>query len=339
MRGNVLKVLIGLLIALGFLYLAAYNVDWDTTLESLRQMRYGWVVPFVLVTLLAHYIRAERWKLLVETNGATAKRMSLFTAVMFGYLVNFAVPRLGEVSRCVYLGKKEQMKTASVVGTVVLERIIDLLMLALMFIIVFSLIFTDDEKLVQVFGYNPASPTVVGLFVAITVAGLFGAILGLSQRQKLANYLEKNFSSSSILHRLGMMLLSFVEGLVSIKKVKQWPLFLLLSAMMWTCYIAMTYLPFEAFIEQALNERSFGDAIIVMCVSTVGIILPSPGAIGTYHWFVVQALTIIFGVTASTAFAYAIASHSATLFVVLIFSPLLLLLNNLKKRTKTEEMT
>ena len=147
-----LQFLISLAIGSVFLWLAFHNVKWNTLLNYMEDMHYGWLIPFLTVALFSHYLRTERWKLLVEKEDLHVDRTVLFSGVMIGYVVNYAIPRLGEVSRCVYVGRREKTSASSLLGTVILERVIDLVCLIILFVFVVFYIVTDPHVLRQLFG-------------------------------------------------------------------------------------------------------------------------------------------------------------------------------------------
>ncbi|NBC16548.1 MAG: UPF0104 family protein, partial [Bacteroidetes bacterium] len=120
------------------LYLALRGVDFSAVGEALRTADYRWLLPLVVVLLLSHFLRAWRWQMLLEALPSdadnTTHRVSLKTAfysVMIGYMVNYAAPRLGEVVRSANLSRQERLPLSGVIGTVVVERILDVLVLAL----------------------------------------------------------------------------------------------------------------------------------------------------------------------------------------------------------------
>ena len=96
-------------------------------LEALQQANYYYLLPIVIMGLISHYIRALRWKLLMEPLDFYPKTKNVFSAVMVGYLANSAVPRLGEVLKCTILAKYEKLKVDKLLGTILVERTIDLI--------------------------------------------------------------------------------------------------------------------------------------------------------------------------------------------------------------------
>jgi|AntRauTorcE11898_2_1112593.scaffolds.fasta_scaffold19757_1 uncharacterized protein (TIRG00374 family) len=327
------KYIVGFLVGALFLWLAFRNLDIDRVWGYIQTMSWGWILPFFAVTMFSHLLRSERWRLLIEREDSKARLSTLYAGVMSGYLMNYIVPRLGEVSRCVYVSKKDGLKTGELFGTVVLERVLDLFFLILFLLFLLFYVVNDPRTISRLFGEEAiasiealSSWTTVVLgfgLVALTVAGYFAGV----------KLLEIWVSKRWVLFRFAGKLLEFVKvfvsGLTSIRHMKRWPYFMLLSFTIWFCYVLMTYIPLYMFNMAEQFQLSIPDAAIVMVISSIGVSLPSPGGIGTYHWFTKQALVVLFGVTEVTALAYAFVTHAFMLVAVLIFTPLVILINNL----------
>jgi hypothetical protein len=117
------------------------------------------------------------------------------------------------------------------------------------------------------------------------------------------------------------------DGLVSIRRVKNWPLFIGLTALMWFCYILMTYIPFYMFNMVQVYHLGLFDAMTVTVIGAIGIALPSPGGMGTYHWFTKQALFVLFSVPAVVGLAYAFITYAVIFLIYMIFTPIIILIS------------
>ena len=134
---QILKFLAFLFIGLLLLWLAFRNVKFDKLVEGLKGADYKWVVISVLFGLAAYISRARRWNLLISPLGHSPALGTTFYAMMTGYLANLALPRVGEITRCVALGKKEKIPVDQLIGTVVIERTVDLAsLLSIMFVLI-----------------------------------------------------------------------------------------------------------------------------------------------------------------------------------------------------------
>src|SRR3712207_5537570 len=109
--------------------------DWAHILTSLKEARHWLILPVLLLLLLSHYSRALRWKILMEPLGYRPSTFNTFAAVMIGYLVNAGVPRLGEVVKCTILARYEKVRADKLVGTIVMERAVDVVCLGVVFLL------------------------------------------------------------------------------------------------------------------------------------------------------------------------------------------------------------
>lgn len=333
-----LRYVISALIAVLFLWLALRDVSLTELRLTVNRLTYYWLVPYVVISLLSHYLRAERWKQLIEQENVKTTRMTLFSGVMLGYLVNYAVPRLGEISRCVYVGNREQLSRSNLLGTVVMERALDLLITLLLVVFVIIYLLSDHRAIVPIIGDSTISLIEVilsldGILVLglILVLGILAVYLGyrlLSIASQWIPSLAEFFRFAADKSK------KFAKGILSIRKVRNWPVFILLTAGIWFCYVLMTYIPFTAFDLHTTYGLGMQEALVVTVVSALGIILPSPGGIGTYHWFVSRTLLVLFAVPETVGVAYAIVTHLVMMIIILVSAPLLLAVNKINWREK-----
>lgn len=326
MRKNLLNILLGVIIGGIFLWLSLLNIDIEELREYLGVMSFGWLIPFIFLCFLSFLVRAERWRLLLEPVKPDIKRSVLLNAILLGSLINYAIPRLGEISRSLYVGKTADMSSSNIFGTVVLERVIDVIAIAIMLVFVLLFMVTDRKTLSALFGPSAVtvvdgllSPLVIGAFV---LAGILSLYLGWKALKFLYRKRAKEIDEGTESKGLFRIVFMFTDGLISIRKLKKWPLFLLHTVLLWAIYVFLTYIPFLAFNLTESYGLTFSSAFAVMVIATIGVMLPSPGAVGTYHWFVKQSLLVLFAVPAVSGFAYAFISHIAMFACVVLFLPL-----------------
>ncbi|MEX0680579.1 MAG: lysylphosphatidylglycerol synthase transmembrane domain-containing protein [Balneolales bacterium] len=336
-----LRVLISITIAVLFLWLALKDISYVDIRLTMNRLTYHWLVPFIAVSLFSHYLRAERWKQLMEQNGTNTSRVTLFSGVMLGYLVNYAVPRLGEVTRSVYVGNKEQISRSKLMGTVLLERALDLFVMLAIVIFIFIYLITDFRIIVSLLGVNPVKwmQTLLSLdgmlFMGLVLSIILLVLYLLYQLMlMLGRWIPSIYRLMNLTNDIFN---NFIQGLLSIRAVKNWPLFLLLTAGIWFCYVLMTYIPFTAFdmhVDYGLGMR---EALIITMVSALGMSLPSPGGIGTYHLFVSRALVLFFAVPEAVGISYTIVTHLVMMIIILIFTPIILAVN--RSASKVDQHT
>lgn len=325
------KILLSIAIATLFLWLAFKDIRIDKLLTYLQNISYTWLLPFIPSTLLAHYFRSERWRLVLEEENYTANRLTLFAGVMFGYTMNYVFPRAGEISRSVYVARKEDLSSTSLVGTVIVERIIDMISMLMIMAFVTIYIIADVDMLRQIFGEGTIDwlqqftrwQVVVKyfLYAVIFAVLLYGLIKLLDKAADRVQFLGTIRDKFQHFNRM------LIQGFLAIRNVEQWGLFLLYTVLIWIGYVCMTYFPFWMFDLQNTYDLGLVEALTVTVISSIGIILPSPGGVGTYHYFVKQALLILFAVPAVTGLAYAIVTHAMMLILVVVSTGIILLLD------------
>ncbi|MBE0655978.1 MAG: flippase-like domain-containing protein [Bacteroidales bacterium] len=121
-----------LALGLSLLYFAFRGIDFQSLMGDFKKARYSWVILSLGFAMIAYISRAIRWNLIIEPLGYKPELKNTFFSLLVGYLANFAFPRIGEITRCATLGKKEKIPVDKLVGTVIVERVVDLFTLFLL---------------------------------------------------------------------------------------------------------------------------------------------------------------------------------------------------------------
>lgn len=333
-----LKILLSVVFAALFLWLAFRNVEFSEILEASRGMSFFWLFPFTVSLVIAHYTRAERWRMLFNDGGVVPNRWTLFTGVMFGYLTNIPFPRLGEVTRPIYVARQIGESNSKIIGTIVLERLIDVLSMLLIMAVVGITLVSDPEVLSRLFGVDVTDPEVYAVILKWLVIGvLVMAVSGFILFKVIVNLSKKDGKLGDYINKVRETAKSFFQGVLSIRKLKNWPLFLLYTIIIWAFYILMMYIPFWMFDMQNVYDLSFTDAIVLTMVSAVGISIPTPGGVGSYHLFITYSLFVLYAVPEVTGLAFATVTHAVTLLLVLLIAPICLAIDKfvvLKREAK-----
>lgn len=321
MNKRSLNIIVSIIVAGLFIWLAVRSVDMGDLWTQIQTVTFYWLPAFIVVLFLSHLLRAERWRLLLKKEQRNIPRSTLFAGVMLGYMLNNVVPRLGEVSRPVYVAKKHDLSSGNMLGTIVMERIIDVCTMLLLMIFIAVYISSDFGVLEQLFGIESWSIYTYLIIPAIILL-LIGGIIAF---YKLLVWIDsKQMISNPLLQKMIKMSRSFGEGMVSIKHVDNWPMFLLLTAGIWIGYIAMTYIPFYMLNLQELFGLTPADAIVLTLVSSIGVSIPTPAGIGSYHLLIQQSMWLLYSVPLVTALTYATIAHAASVLLVFIIAPLAL---------------
>lgn len=318
-RTQTKKVLLNILKYLFFfgagilLFLWVYRDQNPTQIiEGLAQFNPGWVIITFFVVMLSHLFRAMRWRMLIEPIGAKPGLLNTFLAILVMYLANYALPRLGEVTRCGILKKYEKIPFSSLLGTVVVERAADVIFLGLVMI---GVLLADWNMLAGFFypeqsGFERKELDIPGLAVIGIAAGLvllIILILWLS-RERLSKW--------PIFQKIKGFGAKFIEGLRTVMQLRKPWLFILLTVGIYSCYFLMTWFIVIAFEPTSGLSPMVSLAVLVM--GSVGMVLPVQGGIGTYHFFALETL-VIYGVSRQDGQILTFVLYGATtLFVVVV---------------------
>ena len=312
---SVIEYLFFLGIGIVLLWLSVRSLDLTVIWSDIQQATYGWLFLALFFALVSHVFRALRWNLLINTLGYKTRLTSTFFSVMIGYLANTAVPRMGEFARCGVLSKKEKIPFNTLFGTVISERMFDLIVL----IVLIFLVTIFQMELLGEFMQRNFGPFYEKVFtniydILIFVAAIF-VLLGLT------GYLIWHFKEKIKVLKMYEPVRRFLDGLwLGIKTIKKMPqkgLFLVYTFFIWLFYAIMVYLPF--FMLPETSQLTFVDGLTVLAIGSLGIVAPVPGGIGAYHYIVKVTLTELYRVEANAAMSFATISHAGqTLLNVLV---------------------
>lgn len=316
---NSLKIVGFILIGVVLFWLVYRNQDITTIKESIINANYWWLGLSIILGIMSHTSRVLRWQLLINPLGYKPRNTTLFYSVMVMYLSNLAVPRSGEFVRCSIVNRYEKVPFTALLGTVVTERIIDVIILA--FLTIFVLIF-QSSVLFNFLKNNPDSQqTLDNLSNYVWIFGLL-AVLGILFILLLIVY-RKRIKQTKIYLKFQKIISNFIDGLKSFKTVEKKGLFLFHSIFIWLLYVIMLIVAFKAF--ESTSELGFMAALTVFVMSAFGTVFPSPGGIGSYH-FMVRETLFIYGVSRANGLAFAFLAHGTQLILFLVFGLISLLI-------------
>lgn len=341
---SIVKYILGLGLGLFLLYFALLDREYCNNFankpsdleciffkiqDSFANANYFWVAVSYLGLLLSHWFRAARWKMLVTAAGHDSKSSNVYASLLVGYLANNAVPRLGEVTRCTMLNRSDKVPFAVGFGTVITSRLIDVVIL--ISLIGFVLLM-EFEKIKTYFidslekANSSGSSSMLLIWIGLAVFGL-GILLAFGFRKKLMQ--------SKLYRKLYDFVKSLIEAILSLRKIKNLPLFLFHTFMIWFLYILMTYVVFFAFEET--SDLSFYFAIVVTTMGGIGFALPVPGGIGPYHNAVIFTF-VAFGLSTSMGTSYAVLVHTSQLIGIIFagFIAYIYLMLKISKSSKHE---
>jgi hypothetical protein len=256
---------------------------WDEFKSSLRSAKFVLLIPVFLILSTSHILRSIRWKILMQPMGYKPSIVNVFFAVMIGYLANLAVPRLGEVIKCTLLTRYEKIPTEKLVGTIVVERAIDVICLIIFFFIAFATQYQvvgdyGKQILLELFANKKGSFSFTKIIIGIVI--LVAIIIALK-------IWFKKFSHLKIVIGFKKILSGVVEGLSSIKHLQQKGKFLWCTLGIWCLYVIGTWVGLQA--TQGTAHLGLTVAVSALAFASLGMIA-TPGGIGAYAFFLAKVL-------------------------------------------------
>jgi uncharacterized protein (TIRG00374 family) len=309
---------ISILLTTVFLYLAFRNVDLNEAFYLVTQASPKWVVIFIIIFLIAPLIRAYRWKVLIRSVKPDASVVNLFGATMIGYGINCVIPRMGELYRALFLGKWEKISRSSMVGTVIVERIIDVIALAFS-VIVSGLIYSGD--LYEEITWLKPSLYLGFVFIFVLIMFIYFIVV---LKDRFYNMIIKYVGkiSSKAAEKLAYILDMLIDGFNTIKSKKDFLIIAVTSAVIMVFYGLNSYAGFFMMKMDTMQEVTFGMAWILMTIGAFGVVIPTPGGTGSYHFITIFVLTTIFNFDNDVSSAFAILTHLLS-YIIFILSTVL----------------
>ena len=268
-----LFLIIASLLAIFFIVITVKQIDFERVAEVLNQTNYFWIFASMAISILTYWIRAARWNLLLQPMGYNTQISSGFWAIAFAYFMNLTIPRSGEVARATSFYKMEKVPFEKSFGTVVLERVIDLLFLGLFFGLTLIFNYETFIKFVEIGNKEKAhQPTTEPSFLKYYIA-LGVIILGIA----FIGFFWKKISQLTFFEKIKTFLLGLWEGIKSISTLEKRGLFIFYSFALWICYFLMTFLVFFAFPD----TENFGipEGLFLLIAGSLGMILPVSGGL------------------------------------------------------------
>jgi glycosyltransferase 2 family protein len=275
-------------LAVFFIWLSFRNIDaekWRQLLNALKQARLWIFFPVLFLLVLSHWLRALRWKMLIQPLGYNPTSLNTFFGVMVGYFVNLGAPRLGEIVKCTVLARYEKVPADKLVGTIVAERAFDLLCL----IIFCGVTIAIEFDTIGAYAWDSISPifqSKAGGFSWTRIGIILGALVLLIF---LLRFVFRRFLHINFIHKLKVILVGILHGLTSIRLVKNKWLFLFHTVSIWVLYLVSTWLGF--FVLKETQHLGIAEACAVLVMGSIGMIL-SPGGIGAYPLFIQQTVAL-----------------------------------------------
>lgn len=313
-----ITIAISLAIAAFFMWFALKGMEFKKIAGYFAKANYFWVFAATIFGILAYWLRAVRWNLLLEPMGYKISNSNSFWTISFGYLMNLTIPRSGELARSTALFGVEKVPVDKSFGTIILERVIDLVcmmvFLGLTLVFKYKAILSFYEYVTKEKSKSATDKSSINGYV------IFGAILLLGI---IAFLMRKKLEKFPIYQKVVNFLKGIGDGLTSIFKMKQKVKFILLSLGIWISYFFAAYLVCFALPET--SNFTIADGFFIIVVGTLGMMVPASGGIGAFHLalkFGIMALFLSMGKNpeegGEVGLSYAFISHTMQLVIMVV---------------------
>ena len=291
---------------------------WDTASK-------GWLLTMAAIAILSHLIRAERWRMLMEPAGYHPRLSNSFLSLMVGYLVNLVIPRGGEVSRCYNLYKLDKTPIETSFGTVVVERIVDMVCLLVLIAVSFVMEAENLLAFLDTLPFNSSGNSKLLLLM------FFGVGIGLLVL--VAWWLMKK--NPKLVGRVVKVWKGFKSGLLTIFKLKNKSLFIFYSLLIWFLYFLMSYTVMMAF--PSTSQLGIHAVLSLFAIGSIAMAAPLPGGTGAYHVLVPQGLVFLYQLPLADAVAFTFIFHGWQTAIMIVFGAVSLLVTSY--RTKKNRLS
>lgn len=305
---NILKYIAFTSLGVFLFWLVYRDQDFSKIWKTLtHDVDYRWIAASLFLGLLSHISRTLRWKIALEPLGENPKTLNAFITVMVSYFMNLLLPRMGEFVRCGMLSRYEKIPFSKLFGTVITERIVDVIMLILMFCLVFGL---EMDKIIA---FGRENPEVIanlkgilqspypwgGLLILITGLILY---LRISKKKRGKNKLESIFND-------------FGQGIKSVLAMKRYKAYIAHTIFIWLMYFTMLWMVFFSLD----FTRHLGPiaALTTFVMASFGMVAPVQGGIGAWHFMAEKTLGL-YGVESANGKLFALLAHSSMNVMVIV---------------------
>lgn len=304
-------------LAVGILlmWIAFRNVNFNKLGEVLKEADYSWLLLSIFFGFLAFVSRARRWVLLIYPLGYKPSTLNSFYALMTGYLANIALPRVGEITRCVALGKKEKIPVDQLIGTVVIERTIDFVSLLTIMI---YLILTRGEQ-INIFLKEsilvPIQDKIFSIFDKTWILWIVLLILSIILLFLLIRY-KKKLRKIRFISKMFDLARGIINGLKTITNLQRKWEFIFHTVFIWLNYALMTWV--VVFSIKSTSQLTFNDSIFLLVIGGLAMSAPVQSGLGAFHYIISQGLLFVKGIPLEDGLAYALLTHESQLVFVAI---------------------
>ena len=311
---NSLTYIAFLLLGILLLWLCFRKIDFSDVVDYIKTAKYSWMLLSLACLGISLFFRALRWNILIESLGYKTRVSTTYESVLIAYFANTIFPRLGEVTRCGTLTKKENIPFDKSFGTVISERVLDLAILFAMALLVILFQWNLLGSLITSW-LNPLIESLKNnMFlggIAISALAVFCFAIIFFFRKKKAK-----LSQNKLYRKIASLWNGFLDGIKTIFTMKKKGLFIIYTLLIWGFYVVMTWLPFYMLPETA--HLGLTEAVTLLGLATLGVVAPVPGGMGIYHWIGILLLNGFYGISESAAVSFVTINHTSQMIFYLV---------------------
>lgn len=305
------------------LYWMYRGFNWDELMEGFSEMNWTWMILSFPFGISAQVFRGWRWKQTLEPLGEHPTTSNCINSVLVSYAASLAIPRIGEVSRCGILKRNDGVSFTKAIGTVLTERIIDSVVVlgitVVTFLIQLPVFLSFFRRTGTSFTGFLSRFSATGYWVtAVCIVVLVAMLVVLLHKLQLMSKVKDIFGK-------------LMEGVMSVKKVKNVPLFIFLTFGIWASYFLHFYFTFFCF--EYTSGLGMMAALVIFVVGSIAVVVPTPNGAGPWH-FAVKTMLMLYGVEAAKGAMFALIVHTIQTLLVIalgIYGMLALNLTNKQK--------
>ncbi len=299
-RNIIINTLLSLALGIFLLYIVFNNIDLDLFLDRLDNLDYSWIYLSMFISIFEHIVRGYRWNLLMQTKKTNLSTYITTHILIVSYFFALFIPRFNDFVRCYLISKTNNVKVSSSLGTVVSERIFDLISLLIISLLFFVIEF---DLFVNFFSTYILTNISFDLFYLVVVFIVLTIIIS------FLYYLNKNSNAFS------SKFSEFKNGVFSINKYYKNKKFLFSTLILWIIYFLMGYVIFFSLEETSSLAISSGIAVLV--AGSLGMVVPVNAGIGAYH-FLVASILLSYNLNYETGLFFATILHTSQIICLAV---------------------
>jgi len=294
------------IIGVGLFWYVYQDINFQSIKDTLKELKYIWILLSVILGLLSTFVRALRWKILLESIGYKPKTINLFLSVQILYFINLVIPRGGEIARCGMVAKYEKIPFAKLLGTVFIERLTDFIAFIIIFIGVFFMQLSLVKEIFSILKMSPSSFQSKILIFGLVII-LFILFYWIFKKIGLLNKFQ---------NKINKIKEEIIEGIKSVLMIEKKWTYIFLTFLIFLLWLLMLYVVFFAY--PPTYNMPLSAAVFTYTIGTFAFLLPIQAGIGVWHFLVSECL-YLYGLNKEAGKMFALIAHTFTNLVYLIF--------------------